>query len=45
LTEPYGQKHGHREGAEIGQRLPNAGLSIFEPDPIKARQQAEATPA
>lgn len=41
LREPFGEAHGRREAGEMLQRLLNAGLSRFEPNPIAALERAE----
>lgn len=42
LDQPPGDASGRRESAELKKRLIDAGLSIFEPDPLQAIQRAEA---
>jgi hypothetical protein len=42
LDQPPGDPSGRRESAELLQRLLRAGLSPFEPDPLRAIEQAEA---
>lgn len=41
LDKPFGDASGRRESAELLQRLHDAGVSIFEPDPIAALERAE----
>ena len=41
LREPLGDPSGAREAAEIVLRLLDAGLSMYEPDPIAALERAE----
>jgi hypothetical protein len=40
LREPFGGKRGDREAAELLQRMLDAGLSKYEPDPLAALDQA-----
>ena len=42
LSQPYGDASGRRECAELRKRLRDAGLSVFEPDPIAALARIEA---
>jgi hypothetical protein len=42
LREPYGDARGTREAGEILRRLLDAGLSKYEPDPLRAIAEAEA---
>ncbi|MDN3274752.1 hypothetical protein QWJ07_10885 [Frankia sp. RB7] len=42
LDQPPGDVSGRRESAELKQRLIDAGLSIFEPDPLAALARVEA---
>jgi hypothetical protein len=41
LSEPFGDPRGARESAELLQRLLDAGLSKYEPDPLQALAEAE----
>jgi hypothetical protein len=41
LSQPPGDVSGRRESAELLQRLLDANLSPFEPDPIRALAEAE----
>ena len=42
LDQPPGDVSGRRESAELKKRLIDAGLSIFEPDPLAALERVEA---
>jgi hypothetical protein len=42
LDKPFGDTRGSRESAELLKRLLDAGLSKFEPDPLRALELAEA---
>ncbi|MBR0778740.1 hypothetical protein JQ625_28265 [Bradyrhizobium diazoefficiens] len=41
LKRPYGDPSGRRELAELLQRMRDAGLSRFEPDPLRALEWTE----
>jgi hypothetical protein len=45
LAKPRDDPRGERRAAELLQRLLDAGLSPFEPDPVAALERAEAKPA
>jgi hypothetical protein len=44
LRQPFGDARGAREAGEILRRLLDAGLSRYEPDPMRALAEVEAKP-